>query len=48
MSTDTCSLQTCETNMKSTAVDTTQVMHRTVEIDGQSIFYREAGPPGAH
>ena len=25
----------------------TQVMHRTVEIDGQSIFYREAGPTDA-
>jgi len=29
------------------AADTTQVMHRTVEIDGQSIFYREAGPADA-
>jgi pimeloyl-ACP methyl ester carboxylesterase len=30
-----------------TAADPTQVMHRTVEIDGQSIFYREAGPADA-
>lgn len=29
------------------AGDTAQVMHRTVEIDGQSIFYREAGPKDA-
>ena len=29
------------------AADTTQVMHRTVEIDGQTIFYREAGPADA-
>ena len=29
------------------ASDTTQVMHRTIEIDGQSIFYREAGPADA-
>jgi hypothetical protein len=26
---------------------TTQVKHRTVEIDGQTIFYREAGPTDA-
>jgi alpha-beta hydrolase superfamily lysophospholipase len=26
---------------------TTQVHHRTVEIEGQSIFYREAGPADA-
>jgi pimeloyl-ACP methyl ester carboxylesterase len=31
---------------QATAADT-QVMYRTVEIDGQSIFYREAGPPDA-
>lgn len=24
-----------------------KVWHRTVEIDGQTVFYREAGPPGA-
>jgi pimeloyl-ACP methyl ester carboxylesterase len=30
-----------------TAADTAQVMHRQVEIDGQSIFYREAGPSDA-
>lgn len=29
------------------AGDTARVMHRTVEIDGQSIFYREAGPKDA-
>jgi hypothetical protein len=29
------------------AADTAQVMHRTVEIDGRSIFYREAGPTDA-
>ena len=29
------------------AADTTQVMHRTVEVDGQSIFYREAGSADA-
>ena len=28
-------------------VDKTQVRYRTVEIDGQSIFYREAGSPDA-
>ena len=27
------------------AGDHTQVMHRTVEIDGQTVFYREAGSP---
>ncbi len=27
------------------AGDHTQVMHRTIDIDGQSIFYREAGAP---
>jgi pimeloyl-ACP methyl ester carboxylesterase len=29
------------------ATETTQVMHRTIEIDGQTIFYREAGPADA-
>ena len=32
---------------QATAVDTNQVMYRTVEIDGQAIFYREAGPSDA-
>ena len=27
--------------------DDTQVMYRTIEIDGQAIFYREAGSPDA-
>jgi len=27
--------------------DPNQVMYRTIKIDGQSIFYREAGPPDA-
>ena len=25
----------------------TQVFHRTIEVDGLDIFYREAGPPDA-
>ncbi len=33
--------------IQATAVDTPQVRYRTVEIDGQSIFYREAGSPDA-
>ncbi len=32
---------------KAPAADLTQVAHRTVEVDGQSIFYREAGSPTA-
>ncbi len=32
---------------RATAAETTQVAYRTVEIDGQSIFYREAGPSDA-
>ncbi len=31
----------------SQTLDLTQVVYRTVEIDGQSIFYREAGSPDA-
>ena len=31
----------------STAVESNPVFHRTVEIDGQSVFYREAGPKDA-
>lgn len=34
-------------NTPARTVDQTQVMYRTVEIDGQSIFYREAGSPDA-
>lgn len=32
---------------RANAEDATQVRYRTVEIDGQSIFYREAGSPDA-
>ncbi|MFT7463388.1 MAG: pimeloyl-ACP methyl ester carboxylesterase [Pseudohongiellaceae bacterium] len=30
-----------------TTTNQTQVLHRTIDIDGQSIFYREAGSPDA-
>ncbi len=32
---------------QASANDDAQVMHRTIEIDGQTIFYREAGSPDA-
>ena len=36
-----------QTAVADDTADDTQVMYRTVEIDGQSIFYREAGSPDA-